>query len=152
MGVIGPRAARAPLPDSQVDGVFEAIVSAFNMWAGCPTREVPHESKSRDTRAGFGFWVNAVTTRDTHDVADPRDLLSRVTTPLLVVRGECDYIAWEVTREYRDLLPKAVLVAVNDAGHEISADQSETYSDLVRAFLLDEPLPLYSYTAPSSPW
>ena len=93
-----------------------------------------------------------MTTRDTRNVEDPRPVLRDLATPLLIMRAECDYIAWDVTAEYRDLMPNAVLVPVDDAGHVISADQPATYRELVRAFLLDEELPVEPYSGASEPW
>ena len=68
------------------------------------------------------------------------------------MRGECDYIAWPVTREYRDVLPNATLVAVDDAGHVISTDQPSLYRELVSSFLLGDELPLEPHLGPQEPW
>jgi len=151
-GAIGPQAASALLPDDQVDGVFETMVQDLDMGAGCPGRSPEQDVESDQEGKGFGFWVNAMTTRDTRNVGDPRPVLRDLTTPVLVMRAECDYIAWDVTREYRDLMPNAVLVAVGDARHVVSADQPEIYRELVRAFLLDEELPAEPYTGATEPW
>lgn len=82
---------------------------------------------------------------------DPRPKLRGVTAPLLVTRGKCDYIASEVTGDQRDLMPNAVLVAINDAGRVISVDRPAIHRDLVRLFILDEQLPLESYTGTAEP-
>lgn len=68
------------------------------------------------------------------------------------LRGECDYISWDVTREYRDVLPNATLLAVANAGHTVTTDQPRLHRTLVRAFLLAEPLPLAAYLDAESPW
>ncbi len=93
-----------------------------------------------------------MTSLDAQRVADPRPALRNVSTPVLVLRSECDYRAWEATREYRDLLPGAVMLAIEEAGHVIPADQPELYRQAVRAFLLDEPLPQEPYTGVAAPW
>lgn len=68
------------------------------------------------------------------------------------MRGECDYIGCAVTREHRDVLPGAVLVPVDDAGHVISTDQPALYRDLVGRFLRGEDLMLPAQTGASDPW
>lgn len=133
-------------------GVFEEVVGSFDLWSGCPAEEHPGGKAIHDDQAGVGFWVNAVTGQDKNRVADPRPALRRVSTPLLVLRSECDYRAWEATREYRDLLPNAVMLTVDDAGHVIADDQPELYREAVLAFLLDEPLPEQPYTEDDAPW
>nr|WP_107486909.1 alpha/beta hydrolase [Streptomyces sp. TLI_235] len=72
--------------------------------------------------------------------------------PVLVLRAQCDYVSWNVTREYRDLLPNAVLLPIPDAGHRIHINQPQEYQQAVRAFLLDEPLPGTPYTGQQAPW
>ena len=127
------------------------MVHDLDMWAGCPDR-VPDQAAAEEAGTGFGFWVNAMTARDARTVPDPRPALREATAPLLVMRGECDYVAWEVTREYRDVVPNAILVPIDDAGHVISADQPATYQELVRRFLRDEELPMQPYVAAAEPW
>ena len=152
LSALGPGAASALLPDDQVDGAFEAMVGDLDMLAGCPGRSAASEPDDPSVGRGFGFWVNAATTRDARSVPDPRPALRVADVPVLVLRGECDYLAWEVTREYRDVLPSATLVAVDDAGHVIPADRPDLYGELVRAFLLGETAPLAPYTADAEPW
>lgn len=154
VGVLGPRGTHALFPDDNIDGAYEAMVTDLDLWSGCPQRSAAEEPAPEGTAAGrgFGFWVNLMTTRDTRGVDDPRPVLSDVTTPVLVMRGECDYIAWPVTREYRELLPNATLVAVDDAGHVISTDQPTLYRELVTSFLRGDELPLDPYTDSDEPW
>ncbi|MFJ8440455.1 alpha/beta fold hydrolase [Kitasatospora griseola] len=71
--------------------------------------------------------------------------------PALVLRGECDYKHWEVTREYRDTLPGARLLYVPGAGHAIAVDQPAAYRAAVLAFLTGAPLPGAPYTGADDP-
>lgn len=150
LAVAGPRAAHTLLPDRLMDGVYQEFVSELDMNPGCP--DPPAGTATDAPPTGFGFWVNALTTRDARRVADPRPALRAVTAPVLVLRTECDYLAWEVAREYRDLLPNASLLPVDDAGHDIAADQPDRYRTAVTAFLLDQPLPAPPYLADTPPW
>lgn len=152
MGIVGPGAANAVVPDTQADGAFEGMVSDLDMWAGCPGRTAPDGSTEDAAGGGFGFWVNAVTTRDSRTVDDPRPALRQADVPLLVLRAECDYLAWEVTREYRDVIPGALLVPINDAGHVVWDDQPDLYAALVTGFLREEELPLQPYAGDTDPW
>ncbi len=47
----------------------------------------------------------------------------------------------EVAREYRDVFPDATLLVVEGAGHSIADARPVLYADVVRAFLVEEPLP-----------
>lgn len=149
---VGPQTAYALLPDRQMDGVFQAIISRTGMWAGCGNEQQAQGRFPGGVPKGVGFWVNAMTGMDTERVADPRPSLRNVAAEVLLLRSECDYIAWEVTREYRDLLPNSVLLAIDDAGHTLSTDKPELYRQAVLHFLLRKPLPLEPYTAESPPF
>lgn len=105
-----------------------------------------------DRPVGVGFWVNAMTVRDARQIADPRPALRSIETPVLVLRGQCDYQAWEVTREYRDVFPNAVLLPIDGAGHAIQNDRPAEYLAAVRAFLLDRPLPREPHSSSQPPW
>lgn len=145
--IIGPNAARSLLPDDKMDGVFEQFVSGLNMAPGCSLPE-----KQESGPEGIGFWVNAATGRDAAKMADPRPQLKEVQSKVLLLRAQCDYISWDVTREYRDLLPNSTLVAVPNAGHTLSTYQPEEYRTIVTSFLTGQPLSLPAYTTADKPW
>jgi pimeloyl-ACP methyl ester carboxylesterase len=59
-----------------------------------------------------------------------------LTTPTLVLFGtRDDVIAPSMGRVYKELLPNGHLVFVYDAGHAISTDRPEAYTDVVADFL-----------------
>lgn len=140
MQTIGPQPAYALLPDQHMDGVFQQFVRSLDMAPGCPQIQA-QASADRQAPAGIGFWVNAITTANAAQVADPRPALRTVTTPVLVLRGECDYVAEAVTREYQAVLPNATLRTIDAAGHTIETHQPEAYREAVLSFLLDAPAP-----------
>ncbi len=70
--------------------------------------------------------------------------------PLLVARGECDFVRWEYTRAYRDTLG-ATMVVIPGAGHSLWPAQPELMNDLFAAFFRGEPLPLPACTAATEP-
>ncbi|MEV3920753.1 alpha/beta fold hydrolase [Actinomadura coerulea] len=104
----------------------------------------PHENRQ-------GFYVNQITSNDFRQVPDPRPTLRRARTPALIMRGECDYVKWAATRDYRRTLPNSTLVIVKGAGHAIVGDQPTKYTDLLQAFLLERRLPLPPYTSADPP-
>ncbi|WP_157429905.1 alpha/beta hydrolase [Actinomadura oligospora] len=145
MGV-NPNTAHAMVGDREADERFHELALVGKDTTSCPGTppRTPHENRQ-------GFYVNQVTSKDFHKVPDPRPALRRVRTPALIMRGECDFIKWEATRDYRQTLPNSTLVMVKGAGHAIAGDQPAAYTDLLRAFLLGRRLPLPAYTSPDAP-
>lgn len=151
--MVGPRPTHTLFPGDQIDTVYQAFVGDLDLKAGCQSPHPPDRTPTGNGSPRYGFWVNMMTTRDdVVHVPDPRPALRTVTTPVLVMRGQCDKVAWPVTREYRDLLPHAILITIPSAGHDIPADRPELYDAAVRAFLLAQPLPRPPYTAEAPPW
>lgn len=139
LAAAGPRAASALFPDHRIDGEYEAFVADLNLAAGCPG---PGRAATESLGPqGFGFWVNAMTARDARTVADPRPALRGLPTPLLVLRGECDYLAPAVAREYTGLLPNSTLVEVAAAGHDLDRDQPTAYQTRITGFLTEKEPP-----------
>jgi proline iminopeptidase len=130
----GPEATRVLLDERQLDREYEALVSDLDMKAGC-AGDPAHSRSPREQPSGFGFWANAMTARDAEQVPDPRPALRGLPIDLLILRGECDYLARPVADEYRQLLPHAAFVEVRGAGHEIEADQPERYHHHISTFL-----------------
>jgi len=100
---------------------------------------------------GFNFYVNRLVQEQTGELPELRPRLRTVQTPVLLLRGECDYIPWEAHREYRDLLPNTTHLYIENAGHSLGGTQMELTTAAIRAFLLDQPLPLEAYTGENDP-
>lgn len=98
----------------------------------------------------LGFFAYSYTLRDAVRLGDPRPALASVNTPVLIVRGSCDYIDWRVSYEYLKALPGARYVAIPAAGHLIWLDQPALHMDVLRAFTNGEPLPLAFYDPASA--
>jgi proline iminopeptidase len=146
--LVGPRVVRTLFPDAQTDGVYESLVADLDLSPGCPGAAVRTDEHPR----GFGFWANAATTWDAERALDARPGLRANPTPVLVLRAECDYISWEVTREYRDVLPKATLVTIEGSGHGVANHRPDIHGGLVVAFLLGQPLGRPAYTGSGPPF
>lgn len=149
LDAVGVRATRALFPDRQIDGVFAEVIDEIDLRPGCTS---PAGAVGDDPVAGVGFWVNAMTVRNSRDVPDPRPTLRGVDVPVLVLRAECDYLAWEVTREYRDVLPNAVLLPIDGSGHAVARDRPDLYLDILRQFLPDGTLAGEPHTSDQAPW
>ena len=50
---------------------------------------------------------------------DPRPVLRGNTTPVLVLRGGCDFLPVAVAKEYAATFPQSQMVQVENAGHAI---------------------------------
>lgn len=68
-------------------------------------------------------------------IIDPRPRLKNILTPVLVIRGECDYIPAAVTTRYDETLPNARLVEIPNSGHALISAQPEIVLAEIRAFL-----------------
>ena len=68
--------------------------------------------------------------------AELEERMRALATPTLVLFGTRDeIIAPSMGRVYKDLMPNAHLVFVYDAGHAVSADRPEAYTEVVTDFL-----------------
>ncbi|MFG1608846.1 alpha/beta fold hydrolase [Actinoplanes sp. NPDC049265] len=142
----GLRAARTLMPERTADGLYQQFVRSLKMGAGCGAEG------SIDQAAGYGLWVNIATNASAKRSPDPRPALRHNDTPLLVLRAQCDYLRWEVTREYRDTFPHATMLTVAGAGHTVLSDRPAETSAAAIAFLTGKPLPAKPYTAAEAPW
>ncbi|MHA5047731.1 alpha/beta fold hydrolase [Streptomyces sp. SD15] len=132
-----PKAAHALVPDSELDPVFEKLLTIAAPAATChPERPLKHLPASLP-----GFYSNQFTTEDQLTVPDPRPALRRTRVPVLVLRGACDYKNPGIAREYDEVLPNSTLrtIAGVGAGHIVDAEQPELYRRAVTGFLDAEP-------------
>ncbi|MFI6599240.1 alpha/beta hydrolase [Nonomuraea sp. NPDC050536] len=143
---INPAAARAMVPDSEADARMRALLLLGKDATGCQGAE-PAPVHGNPP----GFYSNQVTSEDAAAVADPRPKLRGVRVPVLIMRGQCDYLKWDVTYDYRRTLPNSTLVYIPGAGHSIANGRPDLYRSLIRAFLLDRRLPVPAYTGTTDP-
>ncbi|MEU8611581.1 alpha/beta hydrolase [Actinoplanes sp. NPDC048791] len=146
----GLPAARTLMSDHTADGLYQQFVRSLTMSSGCP--DAAAVERPVDATAGYGLWVNIATSASASKAADPRPALRRNPTPVLVLRAECDYLRWEVTREYRDTFPRATMLTINGAGHSVLADRPAETGTAAVAFLTGGALPAEPYTAAEAPW
>ncbi|MEU2682597.1 alpha/beta fold hydrolase [Streptomyces hygroscopicus] len=133
---INPGAAHALVGDREVDHWMHEVALQGKDGTSC---EGASPTTAHDNPQGF--YSNQMTVRDFEQLPDPRPRLRTLHVPSLIMRGECDFIKPAVTAEYQHTLAGSELVTVQGAGHSISGEQPGRYTALLRAFLLDEPLP-----------
>jgi len=143
---INPNAAHRLVGDDEADEMLHQVAVLGKDATACPGAVSGPVHGNHQ-----GFYVNQNTVADFDTIADPRPALRTVAVPALILRGACDFVPWPVTREYRDLVPGAVLVAIPGAGHGIAAGQPVLYTQLLQAFLTGGRLPLPPYTAEAQP-
>jgi proline iminopeptidase len=66
---------------------------------------------------------------------DPKPSLRHDSTPVLVLRGECDYVTKAVAEQYVSVLPNATLEDIQRAGHFLVYEQPEIYLNFVLKFI-----------------
>lgn len=95
--------------------------------------------------SGLGFFANSYTLADALKLPDPRPALGKIRTEALIIRGTCDYTDWRVSDEYLKVLPGGRYVAIPAAGHFIWLEQATMYTEVIRAYLRGEAIPLEVY-------
>ncbi|MEU9336653.1 alpha/beta hydrolase [Streptomyces sp. NPDC048290] len=133
---INPAAAHALVGDGEVDHWMHEVALQGKDGTSCPG--APPAKAHNNPQ---GFYSNQMLRKDFEAIPDPRPSLRTTRVPSLILRGECDYIKPAVAAEYDTILPNSELVRVRDAGHAIARNQPGVYTSLLRAFLLDDPLP-----------
>lgn len=133
---VNPRAAHALAGDRELDHWMHEVALVGKDTTSC-AGAAPTEAHNNPQ----GFYSNQMTVKDFEQLPDPRPVLRTVHVPSLIMRGQCDFVKPEVTQEYRTTLPDSRLVHIQGAGHAITHAQPRLYTALLRAFLLNRPLP-----------
>lgn len=140
---VNPAAAHRFTGDAAMDARFDILYARSAAALYCDP------DHPREPIHGLGAYANLVP--QTLEGPDTRAALSRLQVPALVIKGSCDYLPWETAVAYRETMPRATLVYLRGAGHQAYVDQTETYFAAVRAFLLDEALPVEPYRSDQVP-
>nr|BFE59592.1 hypothetical protein GCM10020063_041180 [Dactylosporangium thailandense] len=143
---VNPNAAHALVGDDEADALLHTVAVLGKDAANCPGGP---PAKVHDNHQGY--YVNQLTVEDFAHVPDPRPALRQLEVPALIMRGECDFVPWAQTYEYRRTFQQATLVYLPHTGHNLESGQPDEYVALLRAYLRDEPLPLPAYTSADPP-
>lgn len=87
--------------------------------------------------SGQGYWVNHHVFADLRQIRDPRPDFSQVKAPVLILRGECDYVDEEIAGDFERWFPAAEWVQIEGAGHEIRWERLDRYLEILQTFLAD---------------
>lgn len=143
---VNPQAAYAFAGDAEMDARFDLVYHRTRPalhCAGKPPGPPP---------SGLGFYAHYYRQSP---VSPPHpDFLPALAgqdIPTLVIKGRCDYLTWSSAVAYLTALPDAQLVYLPGAGHNVYQDEPEEFLAVVRAFLLDHPLPEPPYEGHLSP-
>ncbi len=122
------------------DAEMDALMSAWVQERILPTCvHDPARLRARQFAIpGMGWWAGLMTTWD--GVAHRRDVRRRLAScdvPVLILRGDSDYLPADIADEYATTMPRAKLIRVPAAGHFIWMDRPEIYRGEIEAFLGD---------------
>ncbi len=139
---INPDTAHNFLSETEADILATKLISLLVGGMACDPENFPD-----DHSILMGFWATMIPDELPEPVNEAvKNKLSSLILPVLILRGECDYLKWEVTYEYKSLLKNSTLLFLEGAGHMPFLEKHELALDSIRSFLLDKPLPLPAYT------
>jgi pimeloyl-ACP methyl ester carboxylesterase len=143
---VNPSAAHHYLPDAEADAYNDRVYQLTEPALHCPSAE-----RTRPPLHGTGFYRLQYPQSAAPRPADPRERLTGLRTPALILKGSCDYLSWQSALDYRNALPNARLVYLHRAGHNAYQDQPAAYLAVVRAFLAGRALPIPPWTGSNTP-
>lgn len=144
---INPDAAYRFLPGPKADSLITKMCNLLLGGMACDPKKFPS-----DHDVVFGFW--ATVTPDEFPEAADQDLKDRIRSlsiPSLILKAECDYLKWEVTHEYKTLMPNSTLLYLEGAGHMPFLEKPGLVLDSIRSFLSEQPLPIPEYEGSTPP-
>ncbi|MEO0966855.1 MAG: alpha/beta fold hydrolase [Cyanobacteria bacterium J06639_18] len=154
---LNPQAAYNLTGDREMDSWLEAYLSAYIdleesktvCQASIQMSTHPMSNFSQSPSGYYGFMLTGYDAL--RPSADIRSKLADNLTPTLILRGESEFVPWEAAYGYKQTLPNSKLLNIKNAGHFLYTERPELYFSIVRAFLLEQslPLPPYSSSQPS---
>ncbi|MEZ4774100.1 MAG: alpha/beta hydrolase [Bacteroidia bacterium] len=114
--------------DKEADNFFTYLNQKLSKSTDCEIRE--HQAIG-----GGGYYSHVMTVNSFRNVENKRERLKQLTTPVLILRGQCDNQKWGFTKEYLDLFPHSQLKVIEDAGHDIISRKGMAYFTLIRDFI-----------------
>ena len=137
-----PLIAQQMLSERELEAYFDTLPTAPNQnYCKGAEDKVP----VLDVR-GTNQYVNRVTFSSQETYPDPRPSLRQGHTPALIMRGECEFLPFEVAYEYKQTLPNVTFLSIPNAGHALYGAQPDLILSILRAFLLDQKLPIQPFS------
>lgn len=82
-----------------------------------------------------GLYVNYLTSKSISRITDQRPVLSKLETPVLVMKAQCDNQLWGYTTEYFSIFKNHQFAFIKNAGHNIFLEQPAAYINAINEFL-----------------
>jgi proline iminopeptidase len=139
---VNPALASDFAPPAEMNRYLDGESSQLMRMAYCAQHA---QSVPREAVPGFNFYANRLTQRDLRLQADPRPSLAANGVPVLVVKGECDYVPRAALRDYA-VFPNARVAIIEQTGHLLWGGQPELSYRVISAFLDGRPLPVAELT------
>jgi len=117
-------------PDNEVDNTLNTMASRFTEHMVCDPKNVKPEE-------GGGGMYSRIGSNFYRDSDNPRPMMPKMTSPVLVLQGSCDYIPYGDAYEYAALFPNARYQFIPDAGHIIWWDKPDTYRQYIEQFIAE---------------
>ncbi|MEU4392790.1 alpha/beta hydrolase [Kribbella sp. NPDC023855] len=132
--------AHEAVGDAEMDARFAEIYRRTT-----PALFCNHQFDDRLGVTGVGHYAHEALTADTSPLnvpaASPAQSHRPFSAPVLIVKPSCDYLPWATVSASAELFSSAKAVVVPDAGHQAYIEAPDAYSELIRAFLANRPLP-----------
>ena len=133
------------MKEENLDNLFMKFHDDLNM--------MPGSGSFYNTKgAGYGFWVNVMTGRDSNKMDSPYEKLSKFTGSAIIIKAQYDYISFDVTAQFRDLIPNTTLITINGMGHSIVHEHEDEIWENIEAFLKTGKTKKDPYTGNKDPW
>ena len=87
---------------------------------------------------GMGWWASVMTINNLMNIKPIKDTLRNNTTPVMILRGDVDYLHPGIAEQYKLLFSNSMYIKVPKAGHFIWLDQPEIYQQEIEKFLYEE--------------
>jgi pimeloyl-ACP methyl ester carboxylesterase len=117
------------IPDAEMDAAINTMASRFTRTMVC------HPGHVKPEEGGAGGYSRVGTNFYPDSFKDPRPAMRKVLAPVLVLHGECDFLAYSDVYEYVAQFPQASYRFVPRAGHIIWWDRPDAYLGAVKEFL-----------------
>jgi proline iminopeptidase len=123
--VIARQIVSEPAMEAFVDAMPASVKIENNYCAGAEA------SIPRSAIVGSSTYVNRMVFASQKSYPDPRPVLRGNSTPVLVLRGTCDFVPTAVAQEYVATFPQAQMVQIENAGHALYAAQpTQVYANI----------------------
>lgn len=119
--------------DKEMDKLADEFITAV-IFKTC----VYHQEYTKSPKfkmEGMGWWASQMTIYDLMNIPPVKDTLKANKTPVLVLRGDTDYLQPGIAEQYTQVFSNSVLIKVPQAGHFIWLDQPLTYREEIEKFL-----------------